>query len=84
MQIVAVFARLYWYHKCNLQISAAIARLDEKCILQIAAVIARLYQKCLLQIAVLQSVAVTARRCQICVLETDSYIQEILWITMPP
>ena len=43
MQIAAAFARLYWYHKCNLQISAAIARLNEKCILQIAAVIARLY-----------------------------------------
>ena len=53
MQIVAAFARLYWYHKCNLQIAAATLRLYQKCILQIAAVIARLYwyHKCNLQIA---------------------------------
>ena len=53
MQIVAAFARLYWYHKCNLQIAAATPRLYQKCILQIDAVIARLYwyHKCNLQIA---------------------------------
>ena len=50
MQIVAAIARLYWYHKCNLQIAVAIARLDEKSILQIAAANARWYQKCILQI----------------------------------
>ena len=53
MQIVAAIARLYWYHKCNLQIAAATPRLYQKCILQIDAVIARLYwyHKCNLQIA---------------------------------
>ena len=51
MQIVAAFARLYWYHKCNLQIAAATLRLYQKCILQIDAAVVRLYQKCLLQIA---------------------------------
>ena len=29
MQIVATFARLYWYHKCNLQIAAATPRLTK-------------------------------------------------------
>ena len=126
MQIVAAFARLYWYHKCNLQIAAATPRLYQKCILQIDAFIARWYwyHKCNLQIAaaiarvdekclllpllqddstnayyklllllqdytknaywkllLLQSVDVTAqltaKRCQICILETASEIQEI-------
>ena len=70
MQIVAAIARLYWYHKCNLQIAAATPRLYQKCILQIDAVIARLYwyHKCILQIA-----AVIARLYQKCLLQIAAF-----------
>ena len=97
MQIVAAIARLYWYHKCNLQIAAAIARLDEKCLLAplLQDDTINAYYKLLLllqdytknaycKLLLLQSVAVSAKRCQICILETASQIQEILRITMPP
>ena len=90
LQIDAVIARLYWYHKCNLQIAAAIARLDEKCILLplLQDDTTNAYYKLLLllqdytknvywKLLLLQSVAVTAKRCQICILETASEIQEI-------
>ena len=84
MQIVAAFVRLYWYHKCNLQIAAATPRLYQKCTLQIVAVIARLYwcHKCNLQIA-----AAIARPDENCILlpllpddTTNAYYKLLLFL----
>ena len=60
--------------KWILQIATANARWYQKCILQTAAAIARLYQISFCKLLLLQSVAVTAKRCQICTYETTHEI----------